>query len=174
MEHTTNRQGIGADPTKGGGNVVSIAAARHRRPRSVRRNARNVTADGLDLEGLDVDRMSSGARELYWFNVNRHARRLFLASSDASIMSARNPYAEITADHVQRAEEWRRRSERRGTRQFGLTLVLDALQICGAATCGALATRPAFIADAGIYPLAAALMLTATLFLLREWIAATE
>ena len=174
MEQTTNHQGLGSDASKGGGNVVSIAAARHRRPRTVRRTGRPASHHGLDLEGLDFDRMSSGAREVYWFNVNRHARRLFLASSDASIMRARDPYAEISADHVQRAEEWRRRSERRGTRQFGLTLVLDAMQICGAAVCGALATRPAFIADAGFYPLAAALTVTATLVMLREWIAATE
>jgi hypothetical protein len=90
MEHTTNRQGLGPDPSKGGGNVVSIASARHRRPRNVRRTGRSASPDALDLEGLDLERMSSGARELYWFNVNRHARRLFLASSDASIMSPRS------------------------------------------------------------------------------------
>ncbi len=173
MEQTTTTPGTNSDPRKGGGNVVSLADARTRRPRFARRTPRPA-GDSLDLEGLDVDRMSQGARELYWFNVNRYARRLFLASSDASIMSARSPYAEISAEHVQRAEEWRRRSERRNARQLGITFVLDAMLILGAAVCGALATGPAFLDPAGPYPLAAAVTITAALFLLKEWVTATE
>lgn len=173
MEQTTTNPGNHLDPSKGGGTVVSIADARNRRPRFVKRAPRLVTGE-LDLAGLDLDRMSQGARELYWFNVNRYSRRLFLASSDASIMSARSPYAEIGAEHVQRAEEWRRRHERRNTRQLGITFVLDAMLILGAAVCGALATQPAFLGDAGPYPLGAAVTITAALLLVKEWVIATE
>jgi len=173
MEQTTSNPGKPLDPSKGGGTVVSIADARNRRPRFIKRPGKPAP-DALDLDGLDLDRMSQGARELYWFNVNRYSRRLFLAASDASIMSARSPYAEIGAEHVQRAEEWRRRHERRNTRQLGLTFVLDALLIFGAAVCGALATKPAFLADASPYPLGAAMTVTAVLFLIKEWATATE
>ena len=152
-----------------------MADARTRRPRFTKRVPQRPTGgDALDLEGLDVDRMSQGARELYWFTVNRYARRLFLASSDTSIMSARSPYAEIGAEHVQRAEEWRRRSERRNGRKLGVTFVLDAILIFGAAVCGALATRPEFLDPAGPYPLAAAITVTAALFLMKEWVTATD
>jgi hypothetical protein len=173
MEQTTTTPGNTSDPTKGGGTVVSLADARQRRPRQTKRMPKPAS-DSLDLVGLDLDRMSHGARELYWFNVNRYSRRLFLASSDASIMSARSPYAEIGAEHVQRAEEWRRRHERRSTQRLGMGFVLDALLIFGAAVCGALASRPNFIVDAGPYPLATAVTVTAALFLLKEWVTATE
>ena len=173
MEQITSNPGTTSDPNKGGGTVVSLADARNRRPRFAKRTTK-LASDALDLEGLDLDRMSHGAQELYWFNVNRYSRRLFLASSDASIMSARSPYAEIGAEHVQRAEEWRRRHESRNPRQRGITFVLDALVIFGAALSGALATQPTFIGDAGAYPLAAAVTLTAAVFLVKEWVTATE
>jgi len=174
MEQTTTNPGNRSDSSKGGSTVVSLADARHRRPRQIKRASARPAPDALDLVGLDLDRMSHGARELYWFNVNRYSRRLFLAASDASIMSARSPYAEIGAEHVQRAEDWRRRHERRNTHRLGAAFVLDALLIVGAAVSGALATRPDFIVDAGAYPLAAAVTMTAALFLIKEWMTATE
>jgi preprotein translocase subunit SecY len=61
-----------------------------------------------------------------------------------------------------------RRSE---NADLGLTFVLDALQIIGAAVCGALATKPDLVGDGGAFPLAAALIVTVGIFLTRETLA---
>jgi hypothetical protein len=118
--------------------------------------------------------MTPSAREHFWFNLNRYARRLFGMACDVSMAEHSQPSSPVTADHVRAAENERIRALRRSERrELGVDFVLDALQILGAAVCGALATKPDLIGDAGFLPLALALTATIAVFLARE-IAATR
>jgi hypothetical protein len=162
-----------AEPDPQAGQVYSLAAARLRkhRARHATEKPRPTELVALDLRGLDLDRMTSGAREHFWFNLNRYARQLFGAASELSRLQAGEPDVQIAAEHVKTAESRRMREARRAeTRDAGLVLLLDALQIVGAAVCGALATRPESIGG-GAIPLVVALVLTVSLFVLREALA---
>ena len=126
---------------------------------------------GLDLRSIDFERMTQSAREHFWFNLNRYARRLYGAASDISVVEYPQANAPVTADHIREAELARMRGIRRAERtDLGLGFVLDALQILGAALCGALATKPDLIGggSAGIFPLCVALVATVSVFLARE------
>jgi hypothetical protein len=150
--------------------VLSLAAARLKRARR-KRAEQPVPLElaGLDLRAVDMDRMTVAAREHFWFNLNRYARRLYGAASDLSALEYAQPEAPVTADHVREAELTRMRRVRRVQRaDLGLGFVLDALQILGAALCGALATKPDLVGDAGMLPLCVALVATVTIFLARE------
>jgi hypothetical protein len=127
---------------------------------------------GLDMRAIDMDRMTPQAREHFWFNLNRYARTLFGTAVDRSALEYAQPDSPVTADHIRQAESQRMRGIRRNERaDLGLGFLLDALQIFGAALCGALATKPDLIGEAGVLPLCIALAATVSLFLGREMLA---
>ncbi len=153
--------------------VISLAVARNRRYRRTQAKATPVELEQLDLRGVDLDRMTPEAREHYWFNLNKYARHLYVASCELSMAECDHPYSPICVGHVREAELHRMTLQgRRMHKYFGLFFVLDGLQILGAAACGALATKPALVSTAGVIPLAAALGLTVLVFLTREALAA--
>jgi hypothetical protein len=157
-----------------GGSVVSLASARNRlRTHSkplTKPAAVPVDLEQVDLEGLDFDRLTPGARQLYWFNVNNYARHLFASASDIAAVDSGHGYATVTTDHLREAEKKRLGAVRQREAMLGAGFVLDALQILGAATCGALATRPTLAEGYGPAPLVAALAATIAIFLLREFL----
>jgi hypothetical protein len=125
------------------------------------------------MRGVDFDRMTPEAREHYWFNVNKYARHLYAASCEVSMAECDHPYSPICVGHVRDAELNRMALQaRRSHNYFGVFFVLDALQIIGAAACGALATEPELVSAAGALPLVATLGLTVLVFLVREALAA--
>lgn len=157
-----------------GRNVVSLMAARARlrlRKRATEK-PQSAPADGgqLELEGLDLDRLTPGARQLYWFNVNNYARHLFAAASDCSVREAGHSAAPINGNHLRDAERKRLGAVRQREALLGAGFLLDAFQILGAAACGALATRPEIVDGMGPLPLVAALAATISIFLLREFL----
>jgi hypothetical protein len=88
-----------------------------------------------------------------------------------SMAECDHPYSPICVGHVRDAELNRMTLQaRRSHTYFGVFFVLDALQIVGAAACGALATEPELVS--GVLPLAATLGLTVLVFLVREALAA--
>ena len=157
-----------------GGSVVSLASARNRlrgHPKSRNKPAPTpADAEQVDLEGLDFDRLTPGARQLYWFNVNNYARHLFASASDLAAVDSGHGYATVTTEHLREAEKKRLGAVRQREAMLGAGFVLDALQILGAATCGALATRPTLAEGYGPAPLVAALAATIAIFLLREFL----
>ena len=126
----------------------------------------------MDLRGVELERMTRSAREHFWFNVNRYARQLFGAANELCIAQTAQPNAAVTAQHICTVEIQRmRRIHRKERTDLGLIFVLDALQIVGAAVCGALATKPDLIGNGGALPLGAALVITVSIFLAREALA---
>lgn len=170
-----NRRGDAAKAETGqAGNVYSLAAARLRRSRTHTVQEKPVPPEltGLDLRGVELERMTRSAREHFWFNLNRYARDLFGAANELCVAQTAQPNAALTAQHICAAEIRRMRRMRRSENaDLGLTFVLDALQIIGAAVCGALATKPDLVGDGGAFPLAAALIVTVGIFLTRETLA---
>ena len=152
--------------------VVSLAVARNRRANRNRPRPTLAELEALDLRGVDLDRMTPEAREHYWFNLNKHARHLYVAACDLSMRECEHPYSPICVHHVRNAELERMGMRSRGTRYFGLQMMLDAFQILGAAACGALATKPTLFGAAGAIPLATAMTFTVVVFVLREALAA--
>ncbi|RMD85137.1 MAG: hypothetical protein D6815_02555 [Candidatus Dadabacteria bacterium] len=124
--------------------------------------------DGLDLRGINLERLTPRAREHFWFTVNKHAHHLYATACDISIAETRHPDAPITAAHIQQAEVHRIAGARRSQPPLGWGLALDALMILGAATAGALATKPDVIEGAGILPMAVTLAATVAVFFARE------
>ena len=175
MQQITGKEAARATSTEvtpGTSTVYSLAAARLRRNRAPR-NPQNKPAPpeliGLDLRAIDVERMTPQAREHFWFNLNRYARQLFGSACERSIAESNNAAAPVTAQHVRTAElERMRRVQRVERGDLGIAFVLDALQILGAALCGAFATKPDLLGDAGVFPLAIALTATVSVFLARE------
>jgi hypothetical protein len=157
-----------------GGIVVSLASARNRlRSHPAHHNTpASAPADfeQIDLEGLDFDRLTPGARQLYWFNVNNYARHIFASASDIAVVDCGHGYATVTTEHLREAEKKRLGAVRQREAMLGAGFVLDAMQILGAATCGALATRPTLAEGYGPAPLVAALAATIAVFLLREFL----
>jgi len=159
-----------------GASVVSLASARdrlrsHSTPRNKPAHAPSpADLEQVDLEGLDFDRLTPGARQLYWFNVNNYARHLFASASDIAAVDSGHGYATVTTEHLREAEDKRLGAVRQREAMLGAGFVLDALQILGAATCGALATRPTLAEGYGPGPLVAALAATIAIFLLREFL----
>ena len=154
--------------------VVSLAAARAKmrtRQKDVERSPATApdTAQ-LDLEGLDLDRLTPGARQLYWFNLNNYARHLFAAAADIAVREGGHGAAPVSPSHLRAAERKRLGAVRQREALLGAGFFLDALQILGAATCGALATRPEVAGDFGPLPLVVALAATISIFLLREFL----
>ncbi len=156
--------------------VVSLAAARVRREQRRKQQPPPQSLPeltGLDLRGVDMERMTPSAREHFWFNLNRYARRLYGGACERSAAESAEVYAPITADHIRDAERGRVERARRGEQErFGAMMILDSLQILGAALCGALATKPDLVGEAGVLPLAVALAATVSVFLVRETISA--
>jgi len=154
--------------------IISMAMARNRRSERNRPRPELPELQDLDLRGVDLDRMTPEAREHYWFNVNKYARHLYVASCDLSMTECNHPYSPICVHHVRDAELTRMgMGPGRGAgKHFGLQFALDALQILGAAVCGALATKPNMIDGMGPIPLASALTMTVLIFLARETLAA--
>ena len=161
-----------ADPAT----VLSLSAARARREQRRRASRRGSLPEleGIDLRGVDLDRLSPEAREHYWFNVNKYARHLFVSSCELSMDDCDHPHAPVCVQHVREAELNRMAMQsNRGDRgTFGLLFFMDGLQILGAAACGALATQPGLFGSAGMVPLAISILLTAGVFLFREAVAA--
>jgi len=157
-----------------GRNIVSLAAARARLRLRKKGTERPQTAPAegglLDLEGLDLDRLTPGARQLYWFNVNNYARHLFAAASDYAGREGGHSAAPISGNHLRDAERQRLGAVRQREALLGAGFLLDAFQILGAATCGALATRPEIAEGFGPVPLITALAVTISIFLLREFL----
>lgn len=158
-----------------GRNVVSLAAARARlrlRKNMPLKPHQPAPADieQLELEGLDLDRLTPGARQLYWFNINNYARHLFAAAADFAIREGGHTAAPISGNHLRDAERKRLGAVRHREALLGAGFLLDALQILGAAACGALATRPEVAEGFGPLPLVAALAATISIFLLREFL----
>ena len=168
------RTAASADPAPNG-QVFSLAAARLRRLRERHATEKPFPLEltALDMRPLELDRMTRGAREHFWFNLNRYARQLFAAASELSLAEPGQAHATVTAEHVRRAETERmRRILHREHTELGLVFLLDALQIVGAAVCGALATKPDLLGGGGAWPLAGALAATVAVFLARETFAA--
>lgn len=169
---------VGKEAGTRGGNVVSLKQARRRREYRERqarlKNAPPASAyDGVDVTGVDLDRLTPGARQLFWYDVTNYARHVYASASDAAIRESGLRHAPISSEHVQAAEVRRAGASsfaRRRENEFGLGFVLDALQILGAATCGALATRPMALEAAGPWPLVTALTITVAIFIGREYL----
>lgn len=156
------------------GNVYSLATARRRRAVKQRTERTNPTPDitefdTIDLTGVDLDRLTPGARQLYWYNLTHYARFLFASASDGAIRDKGLRDAPISTEHVQKAEDRRLNNVQRRQADLGWGFLLDALQILAAATCGALATRPMALEGAGPWPLVAALAATVCIFVTREY-----
>ena len=156
--------------------VLSLGVARRARLARKRIKPRPSVPEleGIDMRGIDLDRLTAEAREHYWFNVNKYARHLFVSSCDLSMKECDHPYSPICVHHVREAELKRMgmQSSQGSARTFGLLFFMDALQILGAAACGALATKPDLFASAGMVPLTIAMGLTVSVFLFREAVAA--
>lgn len=170
---TNSRKASKTEPASDKPQVTSIAAARMRRTQK-NKSQRPMPPElvGLDLRAIDMERMTPSAREHFWFNLNRYARRLYGTASDLSVREHVQPNSPVTADHIREAETQRmRRVVRIERTDLGLGFVLDALQILGAALCGALATKPDLVGAAGVLPLCVALVATVTIFLAREVVA---
>lgn len=155
------------------GNVYSLANARRRREtrahsERIKRTPDMAVYDAIDLTGVDLDRLTPGARQLYWYNLTNHARFIFASASDGAMRDKGIRDAPISTDHVQDADDKQIGNSHRREAEFGMGFVLDALQILGAATCGALATRPMALEGAGPWPLVAALTATVFVFVARE------
>ena len=154
--------------------VVSLAAARNRLRSHTNRRPKTAAVpaelEQVDLEGLDFDRLTPGARQLYWFNLNNYARHLFASASDIAAVDSGHGYATVTTEHLREAEKKRLGAVRQREAMLGAGFILDALQILGAATCGALATRPVLTEGYGPAPLVAALAGTIAIFLVREFL----
>ena len=113
--------------------------------------------------------MTPGARQLYWFNLNNYARHLYAAASDFAVREGGHSGAAITGNHLRDAERKRLGAVRQREAMLGAGFLLDALQILGAAACGALATRPEVAQGfGGPLALVAALAATISIFLVRE------
>jgi hypothetical protein len=162
MEQAT-KQGSSANK------VVSLAEARerllHKRAREA--SAPSYMADPTELDHLDLSRMTPEARDLFWFSVSRYAYDLAATACTYSDADASEPNGTITPYHVESAETHRLIAPPRRSR-FGLGFSLDALQMVGAATCGALAARPGAADGASFVALAFAMMLTVGAFLVRQ------
>jgi hypothetical protein len=156
--------------------VLSLSVARRARlaRKQIKPRPSMPELEGIDMRGIDVDRLTAEAREHYWFNVNKYARHLFVSSCDLSMKECDHPYSPICVHHVREAELKRMgmQSSQTSVRTFGLLFFMDALQILGAAACGALATKPSLFASAGMVPLAICMGLTVSVFLFREAVAA--
>jgi hypothetical protein len=74
----------------------------------------------------------------------------------------------VTPSHLRDAERKRLGAVRHREALLGAGFLLDALQILGAASCGALATQPDVAGDYGPIALVVALAATISIFLLRE------
>jgi hypothetical protein len=172
----TGQAGIEPAGKGAGGSVVSLASARNRLRSHTKAHGKAAATpadlEQVDLEGLDFDRLTPGARQLYWFNVNNYARHLFASASDIAAVDSGHGYATVTTEHLRDAEKKRLGAVRQREAMLGTGFVLDALQILGAATCGALATRPTLAEGYGPVPLVAALAATIAIFLLREFLCA--
>jgi hypothetical protein len=155
-------------------NVVSLASARARlrvrRAGADRAHAPALDPAQLDLEGIDLDRLTTGARQLYWFNLNNYARHLFASAADIAFREGGHAGAPISPSHLREAERKRLGAVRHREALLGAGFLLDALQILGAATCGALATRPEVAGGFGPLALLAALSATIAIFLVREFL----
>ena len=155
-------------------NVVSLANARARlrvrKPETDRAQRPALDTAQLDFEGLDLDRLTPGARQLYWFNLNNYARHLFASAADIAIREGGHSGAPVSPSHLREAERKRLGAVRHREALLGAGFLLDALQILGAATCGALATRPEVAGEFAPLALVAALAATITIFLLREFL----
>ncbi len=174
-DNLRGKQQTAPAPRRGASNVISLAAARARRQR--RRNVpiiRELGFDSIDLFGLDFERLDPAARRLYWFNVTNYSRHLYASACDTAITEDRNAYATVTVEHLREAEKRRLGALTRRHGEFGIVFVLEALQIFGAAACGALATEPTALAGSGPIPLMIALAATAAIFLAREHIQARQ
>jgi hypothetical protein len=169
---TAPRNASSSDSAAHRRNVVSLAGARARlrtrKPGTERASAVPTDAAPLDLEGLDLDRLTPGARQLYWFNLNNYARHLFAAASDLAMREGGHSAAPVTPNHLRDAERRRLGAVRHREALLGAGFLLDALQILGAATCGALATQPDVAGEYGPVALVVALAATISIFLLRE------
>ena len=160
-------------PESSSNGVYSLAAARARRvARSAeeRRDRMGVPAElrGIDLRGIDLERVSSPARERFWFEINRFTRNLYATATNLAITETNRPYSPITATQMRSAARQARLPEPAPAKPFGSAIALDALQIFGAALCGAFATKPEMLGDFGMVPLAVALCGTIGVFLARE------
>ena len=149
--------------------VVSMAKARERlmQKRSRETSSPSYVLDPTELDHLDLSRMTPEARDLFWFNVSRYAYDLASTACTYCDAEAEEPGLTVTPYHVESAETHRLIVPPRETR-FGLGFSLDALQMVGAATCGALAARPGAADGASFVALAFAMMLTVGAFLVRQ------
>ena len=124
---------------------------------------------GPNLGGVDFERMTPSAREHFWFNLDRYALQLFHAADELSAAETRRHDAVVTAEHVCAAEVRRMLRVRRDDRgDFGLVFLLDAMQILGAALCGALATKVDFANQEGVLSFVAVVVVTIGVCVLRE------
>ncbi|TFH19448.1 MAG: hypothetical protein E4H03_13845, partial [Myxococcales bacterium] len=119
--------------------VLSLSVARRARlaRKQIKPRPSMPELEGIDMRGIDVDRLTAEAREHYWFNVNKYARHLFVSSCDLSMKECDHPYSPICVHHVREAELKRMgmQSSQTSVRTFGLLFFMYALQILGAAAC---------------------------------------
>jgi len=147
--------------------VVSIEDARLRLARRGRPRTQPLVDEHFDLEGVDFERMGEEAREYFWFNVNSYARDLAQRAAAYSDAEGERADGAVTPYHVEAAEAQRLVYNPAAPR-FGLGFALDAVQLIGAAVCGALVAQPGTTGGAGFVAFAFALMITVGTFLLRQ------
>ncbi len=147
--------------------VISINDARDRYDKRERSKRIQPTPDQFDLAGCGFDRLSDEAREYFWFNVTNYARDLTQTAAAYCDAEGEQPNGAVTPYHVEAAEA-QRLSFPAPKSRFGLGFTLDAVQMVGAATCGALVARPGATDGASFVAFAFALMLTVGTFLLRQ------
>lgn len=147
--------------------VVSIEDARMRLARRGRARQASPIDEHFDLEGAGFERLSDEAREYFWFNVNGYARELCQRATAYSDAEGERTDAAVTPYHVEAAEAQRLVAPAARPR-FGVGFALDAVQLIGAAVCGALVAQPGTTGGAGFVAFAFALMITVGTFLLRQ------
>lgn len=149
------------------GKVVSIDDARARFARRGHTRTQNPIDDHFDLQGIAFERLSDEARQYFWFNVNSYARDLAQRAAAYSDAEGERVDGTVTPYHVEAAEA-QRTVYAPSTPRFGIGFVLDAVQLVGAAVCGALVAQPGTTGGAGFVAFAFALMVTVGTFLLRQ------
>lgn len=156
--------------TEGGrSKVVSLATARELRAANHKARRRAlVDPEAFDLDELDVERMSTEAKEAFRLRVERYAQRLLRSSANFSEADGESDEAAIDLKHIKAASRLPSLASGSKQAQFGMGFLLDASLIVSAATVGALCADPTILGSGGYALLAIAVAVTVGAFVAKE------
>jgi len=152
--------------------VVSIDQARTRRyVRPRRPKAPAVDHESLDLKEAGADRLTPEAREALRLRVERYAQRLTRCAGNFSEADNNKSGAKIAVKHVRAATRMPSLNPSAKPPQFGWNFALDAAQVVGAVTIGALCANQSLLGSSGYVSLAVAVAVTVSAFVAKEALA---